>query len=80
MSNALKAWVEKTKGGRSVLARRAGVRWQTVDDILDGKHTPRASTAKALSAATGGEVSAAAILGVDDVHTDFVAPVAGEGQ
>lgn len=80
MSTALRAWVEKTKGGRSVLARRAGVRWQTVDDILDGKHTPRASTAKALSAATGGEVSAAAILGLDEGHTSNVAPATSVGE
>lgn len=58
--------MEKTPKGRSVLARAASVRWQTVDDILRGKHTPRAETAKALSRATGGEVSAAAIMGLDD--------------
>jgi hypothetical protein len=59
-------WLDATPGGRTRLARGAGIRWQTVDDIVRGKHVPRASTAKAMAAATGGAVSAAAILGVDE--------------
>lgn len=74
MSSALRSWVEKTPKGRSVLAKAAGVRWQTVDDIVRGKHTPRAETARALSRATGGEVSAAAIMGLDaDEHAATIA-------
>ena len=80
MSEALRAWVAKTPGARSVLARGAGVRWQTVNDILSGKHTPRAETAKALSRATGGEVSAAAIMGLEEVHTPTVHSPAPAGE
>ena len=78
MSTKLRAWVDRTPNGRSVLARRAGVRWQTVDDILRGKHRPRAEPAEALSAATGGEVSAAAILGVEHTPSMPAASTAGE--
>ena len=65
-NHPLVRWLVRTPGGRTKLAREAGIRWQTVDDIIKGKHVPRASTAIALSRATGGEVSAAAILGLDE--------------
>lgn len=62
---AFREWVERTPHARTVLARGAGLRWQTVDDIIRGKHKPRVDTAKALSRATGGAVSAAEVLGLD---------------
>lgn len=63
--NALNRWLASREGGRTQLARAAGVRWQTVDDISRGKHVPRASTAIAISRATGGEVTAAELLGIE---------------
>lgn len=57
------------------LARRAGVTWQVIDEIAKGKRVPRAPLARRISAATGGVVSAAALMGLD---ADESSPVNGD--
>lgn len=62
--HALQAWADR-RGGRSLLAKRTGLTWQHVDRIIRGLVKPKTETAIALSRATDGEVSAAAILGLE---------------
>lgn len=76
--NVLAKWLDRNGGAAGkrrlldLLREKTGatLRWQTIDFIARGKATPRASTARLIEQATGGEVSAAALLGVrvdDDV-------------
>lgn len=60
----LTEYLARTKGGRTAIARAAGIRWQTVDEIARGQVTPRVTTARAISAATEGAVSVAELLGL----------------
>ena len=80
-THPLKAWADKS-GGRLELARKSGVTWHVIDDICKGRRTPRADLAKRISAATGGAVSASALMGLDDdgLHEETVTAtvVAGE--
>lgn len=70
----LKPWADR-KGGRMELARRAGVAWHVIDEIIAGRRTPRADLAKRISAATDGSVSAARLMGLDDAgHEESVQP------
>lgn len=52
------------------LARRAGVAWHVIDEIISGRRTPRADLAKRISAATDGRVSAARLMGLEDAAHD----------
>lgn len=48
------------------LARAAGTTWQVIDEIAKGRRVPRADLARRISAATGGVVSAAVLMGLTD--------------
>jgi len=54
---------------KAALARAVGVRWQTLHEIAEGRTTPRPATALAIEQATDGEVSAAALLGLNGAPT-----------
>lgn len=65
----LRDWLElqKERGVRApmtALVRGSGLTWAAVHRIVQGEAQPRALTAKALERATGGEVSAVALLGL----------------
>ena len=63
MTHPLQPWADEP-GGRAQLARAVGTDWQTIHDIIRGERMPRPALAQRISDATGGAVSAAAILGV----------------
>lgn len=64
---ALGAWIKaRGEGATARLARDAGMTWPSVAEIVKGRSTPRVETARALSRATGGEVTVAEILGLCD--------------
>ena len=74
---------ERGVGGRAQVAKATGLRWQSVNDIARGVVTPRASTAKAIEAATGGAVSAASLLGLSDtivISTPGASPAAVDAE
>lgn len=48
------------------LAQRAGLRWQTVHDIVRGAARPRVTTALAIERATDGAVRAVELLGLGE--------------
>lgn len=52
------------------LAEKTGLRWATIHDIAEGRAVPRADTAKKIAEATGGAVSAAALLGLESTGTE----------
>lgn len=60
----LARWRKKHPGGLAALARKVGVRWQTLRQIELRIHTPHPSTATAIERATRGEVTAAELLGL----------------
>lgn len=66
----LQAWLERAGNSRSSLARRSGISKTTLHRITRGETVPRAKTAKAIEEATGGEVTAAELLGLDAPHSD----------
>jgi DNA-binding transcriptional regulator YdaS (Cro superfamily) len=68
----LQPWCDR-KGGRLQLARDAGVTWQTINEIAQGRRRPRADLALRISRATGGAVSAAELMGLDP-HQPTLAP------
>lgn len=61
------------------LARRAGVAWHVIDEIVSGRRTPRADLAKRISAATDGKVSAARLMGLDE-HDQSVQRASASGE
>ena len=60
----LRTYLDRTRRTRADIARAAALRWQTVDLIARGQVRPRVETAKRISAATGGAVTVATLLGL----------------
>lgn len=58
-------WLEREgRGATARLARAVGTRWATIYDIANG-HVPKADLAKKIAAATGDEVPAGELLGIE---------------
>ncbi len=55
---------KKGRGAKSRLARETGLAYSTIHWIERGRSEPKRKTAKLISAATGGEVTVAEILGL----------------
>lgn len=71
----LARWVRNNgKGATARIARHAGLSWPSVADVVKGRATPRVETARLISAATGGAVTVAEILGLRE------SDVRGEGH
>ena len=69
-----RAWLDgRGHGATAALARSVGTRWATIYEIANG-HVPKADLAKKIDASTGGEVSAAELLGVEPSVTTETAP------
>ena len=66
-TNVLAEWLSRTGDVHATrkLALRVVCRWQTIHDIARGKSVPRADMAKRIEAATGGEVRAAVLIGLE---------------
>lgn len=62
----VRAWLAGAGDGRSVsaLARAAKTTRRTIMKLRDTDHIPLAATAKRIELATGGEVTAAELLGL----------------
>lgn len=64
----LATWRKRSpRGALADLAKRTGIRWQTLYDIARGKQRPRVETAKSISEATDGAVSVHELLGLEPV-------------
>lgn len=64
--SALSVWLEQQgRGSLEALARRAGCSRATIASLRDG-YPCRVPLARAVSAATDGAVSVAALLGIDN--------------
>lgn len=63
----LSEWCEKEgRGALTRLTKATGLTFAAVSRVVKGTAQARADTAKKLSDATGGAVSAASILGIDE--------------
>lgn len=62
----LREWLDREgPGAQARLERTAPIAHSTLSRIVNGLSTPKVETAKAIEAATGGEVTAAELLGID---------------
>lgn len=65
----LAEYIEKHgRSAKRALHEATGLRWATIHDIARGASKPRPETAKAIEAATNGEVSALALLGLEETQ------------
>lgn len=56
---------EQGRGGLTTLAKAAGTSKGYLADIVDGRRVPSVAFAKRIETATGGQVSAISLLGLD---------------
>lgn len=60
----LKTWLSRAENTKYGLAKASGLSWRTIHRIADKGTSPQAETAMAIERATGGEVTAAELLGL----------------
>jgi len=66
----LSEYLVKTGRTKQEIARATSLRWATVHAIAEGSAVPKPDTAKRIELATGGEVTAAELLGLAPTGTD----------
>lgn len=72
MGLSLSEWIEEHgEGAKTRLSRAVGCRWQTMHEIASGRSRPRPHTAVAIEFATGGEVRAEDLLGLDAMRDEL---------
>jgi len=62
LETPLGGYLARARRSKYALAKAAGLPWKTVHRLALGRHRPGARVAAAIEAATGGEVSAAALM------------------
>ncbi|MGV3577544.1 helix-turn-helix domain-containing protein [Brevundimonas sp.] len=64
-------YLSRKRGSQSALAKRLGLAAGTLSSIRSGQRRPSTALAKRIEAATDGEVSAAALLGLAETASAF---------
>jgi hypothetical protein len=75
-------WIEKNGGAAAKrrLHTDGGIRWATIHDAVNGRPPRRVDVAERISRATGGAVSVAEVLGLDEQPNGVPSPSAPTGE